>query len=70
METPLHSVTTKEIVELLFANGANMNAEIEVGKWKGQKSLSLAIQNNQTETADLLRKHGAKTYGELKTEGN
>ena len=59
----------KEIVELLIANGANMNAKIEVGKWKDQTSLSLAIQNNQTETADLLRKHGGKTGEELKAEG-
>ena len=57
----------KEIVELLIANGANMNAKIEVGKWKDQTSLSLAIQNNQTETADLLRKHGGKRGEELKS---
>jgi len=66
--TPLHSVATKEIVELLIANGANMNAKIELGKWKDQTSLSLAIQNNQTEIADLLRKHGGKTVEELKAK--
>ena len=69
--TPLHLAAhsgQKEIVELLIANGANMNAKIEVGKWKDQTSLSLAIQNNQTETADLLRKHGGKTAEELKAE--
>jgi len=58
----------KEIVELLIANGANMNAKIELGKWKDQTSLSLAIQNNQTEIADLLRKHGGKTVEELKAK--
>ena len=66
--TPLHLSAhsgQREIVELLIANGANMNAKIEVGKWKDQTSLSLAIQNNQTETADLLRKHGGKTAKEL-----
>ena len=70
--TPLHLAAhsgQKEIVELLIANGANMNAKIEVGKWKDQTSLSLAIQNNQTETADLIRKHGGKTGEELKAEG-
>ena len=70
--TPLHLAVhsgQKEIAELLIANGANMNAKIEVGKWKDQTSLSLAIQNNQTETADLLRKHGGKTGEELKAEG-
>ena len=70
--TPLHLAAysgLKEIVELLIANGANMNAKIDAGKWKGQTSLSLAIQNNQTEIADLLRKHGGKTGEELKVEG-
>ena len=70
--TPLHLAAhsgQREIVELLIANGANMNAKIEVGKWKDQTSLSLAIQNNQTEIADLLRKHGGKTGEELKAEG-
>ena len=59
----------KEIVELLIANGANINSKIEVGKWKDQTPLSLAIQNNQIETADLLRKNGGKTGKELKPEG-
>ena len=70
--TPLHLAAhsgQKEIVELLIANGANMNAKIEVGKWKDQTTLSLAIQNNQTEIADLLRKHAGKTSAELKAEG-
>tara|TARA_Y100001934_G_scaffold257688_1_gene327067 strand:- start:1900 stop:2400 length:501 start_codon:yes stop_codon:yes gene_type:complete len=70
--TPLHLAAhsgQKEIVELLIANGANMNAKIEVGKWKDQTSLSLTIQNNQIETANLLRKHGGKTSEELKAEG-
>ena len=69
--TPLHLAAhsgQEKIVELLIASGANMNAKIEVGKWKGQTSLSLAIHNNQTETADLLRKHGGKTGEELKAE--
>ena len=60
----------KEIVELLIANGVNINAKIEAGKWKDQTSLSIAILNNQTETAALLRKHGGKTAGEVKTEEN
>ena len=54
--TPLHfaaHVGHKEIVELLIANGADVNAKDEDGKtplgWADDK-----------ETADLLRKHGAK----------
>jgi ankyrin repeat protein len=31
--------------------------------------LDLAIINNETEIADLLRKHGGKTAEELKAEG-
>ena len=31
--------------------------------------LDLAIRNGHTETAALLRKHGAKTSEELKAEG-
>ena len=71
--TPLHLAAhsgQKEIVELLIASGADVNEKIEVGKWKDQTSLSLAIQNNQTETAALLRKHGGKTGEELEAEGN
>jgi len=31
--------------------------------------LDWAIENNRTETIDLLRKHGGKTAEELKAEG-
>ena len=31
--------------------------------------LDIAIENNHSETADLLRKHGGKTGEELKAEG-
>jgi len=62
--TPLHSVATKEIAELLIAKGADVNAKIEDGK----TPLDLAIHLKRTETADLLRKHGGKTGEELKAE--
>ena len=55
----------KEIAELLIASGANVNANDEDGK----TPLDYAIEFNQTEIADLLRKHGGKTAEELKAEG-
>jgi ankyrin repeat protein len=35
----------------------------------GKTPLDRAIKYNQSETADLLRKHGGKTGEELKAEG-
>ena len=70
--TPLHYAATrglKKIIELLIAQGADVNTKIEVGDYKGQTPLDGAIQWNHPETADLLRKHGAKTGDELKAEG-
>ena len=67
--TPLHYTAReghKEIAELLVENGADVNAEITAGNYRGKTPLDWA--KNQ-ETADLLRKHGGKTGEELKTEG-
>jgi ankyrin repeat protein len=52
-------------VELFIANGADVNAKDGIGK----TPLDRAIRNDETETADLLRKHGGKTSEELKAEG-
>jgi ankyrin repeat protein len=69
--TPLHWAVVaaldsgdKEVVELLIAKGADVNAKME-DRWT---PLDEAIAVNRTETADLLRKHGAKTGEELKAE--
>ena len=73
MKTCLHYAAQyghKGNVDLLIAKGADVSAKIEGGEEDDQTSLSLAIQNNQTEIADLLRKHGAKTAEELKAAGN
>ena len=67
-QTPLHGAAywgSKEIVQLLIAKGADVNAKME----DGDTPLDLAIMENQTEIADLLRKHGGKTGEELKAEG-
>ena len=64
--TPLHNAVyyvRKEIVELLIAGGANVNA---INDWgSGETPLDWA----EGEVADLLRKHGGKTSEELKAEG-
>jgi len=50
----------KEIVELLLAKGADVNAKTN----EGYTPLDRAIQRKNIETADLLRKHGAKSGAE------
>jgi ankyrin repeat protein len=54
-----------EICKLLTDNGAKVN-EINL---QGRTPLDEALANNRNKTADLLRKHGARTAKELKTEG-
>ena len=63
------AVGHKEIAELLIASGADVN----VKGVDGETALDIATDpenpNASAETADLLRKHGAKTGEELKAEG-
>ena len=68
--TPLHHAALrdhKEIIKLLLSNGANVNAKTS----EGLTPLDYTRQSKfiESETADLLRKHGAKTAEELKAEG-
>ena len=55
----------KETAELLIAKGADVNAKAVTG----ETPLDSAIKSKNTETANLLRKHGGKTSEELKAEG-
>jgi ankyrin repeat protein len=57
----------KEIIEVLLAKGANINAKTT----DGLTPLDYTPQSKfmASETADLLRKHGSKTGAELKAEG-
>ena len=66
--TPLYYAAQsghKEIAELLIANDADVNTM----NLDGKTPLDRAIKYKDTETFDLLRKHGAKTGEELKAEG-
>jgi len=54
-----------EAVKQHIAAGADVNAK----DVNGYTPLDWAIFNKDTETADLLRKHGGKTGKELKAEG-
>ena len=65
ISTPLHFVEEKDITKILILNGADVNAISVSGT-----PLDVAIEEDYTETADLLRKHGAKTAEELKAAGN
>ena len=56
----------KEVVELLIANGANVNGKTDDD---GYTPLDLAIKNKREKIVDLLRKHGGKTAKEMKSDG-
>ena len=67
-QTPLHIAASwghKEVAELLIAAGADVNAK----DTRGETPLDRAIFTDETETTDILRKHGGKTGEELKAEG-
>ena len=55
----------KDIVELLIAKGADVNAKDD----GGGTPLDRTGLSHYSETANLLRKHGGKTGEELKAEG-
>ena len=54
-----------KVVELLIANGADVNMQNLIDL----TALDQAEMLNFTNTSDLLRKHGGKTGEELKAEG-
>jgi ankyrin repeat protein len=59
----------KEIVELLIAKGADVNAMDKDGNTPLDSAIRHSDLPEAAETADLLRKHGGKTGEELKAEG-
>ena len=63
-----------EVVELLIAKGADVNAKVASGPKQGLTPLDIANHpdnpNASVEIADLLRKHCGKTGEELKAAGN
>ena len=65
--TPLHFAAYRgnEVVELLIANGADVNAKNQADA----TPLDKAIEKNRVETVNLLRKHGGKTKKELEAAG-
>ena len=79
VSTPLHRAAfegRKEVAELFIAKGADVNAISFAGRtpldeaqyiFEGYEEEMIV---NKKVTADLLRKHGAKTAEELKAAGN
>ncbi len=60
----------KEVVELLIAKGADVNARGFLGITTLDKAVGNTFNDkNNAEVTDLLRKHGGKTGEELKAEG-
>ena len=68
LETPLHKAAfwgNTEIIEFLIAKGADVNVKSS----SNSTPLDKTYASGETETANLLRKHGGKTGEELKAEG-
>ena len=59
----------KEITKQLIDKGADVNAKVTSVQNQGSTPLDAAIETDQPEIADLLRKHGGKTGEELTGEG-
>ena len=71
--SPLHQAAGfghKEIVEILIANGADVNTKGYKGSTPLDDAIGTPSRVVHPETADLLRKYGGKTGKELKAADN
>jgi cytohesin len=69
-ETPLHIATSKENVELmklLLARGANVNACMQASWTSPESSLDIAVRGNSPEAVRLLIDSGASVQTKLRT---
>ena len=65
--TPLHYASDQiKVAEFLLEKDARVNSV----DYRGRTPLDYAMSVNDSEVADLLRKHGGKTKKELEAAGN
>jgi inversin len=64
-KSPLHiacGLGYRDVVALLLATGADVNAKIEGGQFDRMTPLLFAIDMRHDDVAELLKQHGAKAF--------